>query len=85
MFWDKPWTLNSTESLALAAILVGPATMLFVWELTHGKIAPPIRVERAKQPGWFRFNIAIQAVVLAFLVLLGAVFFLAGVVTDISN
>jgi hypothetical protein len=85
MFWDKPWTLNSTESLALAAVIVGPAAMLFVWELTHGRIVPPIGVERAKHPGWFRVNIAIQAVILACLALLGGMFFLAGIVTDISN
>jgi hypothetical protein len=85
MPWDRPWTLNSTESLALAAVLVGPAAMAFVWELTHGRILPPIGVERAKHPGWFRLNIAVQAVILAFLVLVGAMFFLAGIVTDISN
>ena len=59
--------------------------MLFVWELTQGRIVPPIGVERAKHPGWFRVNIAIQAVILACLALLGGMFFLAGLVTDISN
>jgi hypothetical protein len=59
--------------------------MLFIWELTNGRTLLPIRVERTKHPGWYRLNIAIHAVILAFLVLLGAMVFLAGIVTDISN
>jgi hypothetical protein len=84
-FWNKPWTLNSTESLALAAVMVGPLAMVFFWELTNKRIAWPFGVERAKQPGWYRLHIAIQSLLLVALTLLGGMFFLAGIVTDISN
>lgn len=38
---------------ALVAALVGAPVLVLSWELRNGRIIPPIRVERAKQPRWY--------------------------------
>jgi hypothetical protein len=81
--------LDTIFGLALGAALVfasvGAPVLVLSWELRNGRIIPPIRVERAKQPRWYWLLILIHAALLGFMLLVCGTLIITGIVSQISN
>ena len=72
-------------ALAVFAVLgVGAPAWVLVWELRHGRVIPPIRVERAKRPLWYWSCIVTHALILAFMILLCGALLLLGIISAIK-
>jgi hypothetical protein len=70
---------------ALVAALVGAPVLVLSWELRNGRIIPPIRVDRAKQPRWYWSLILAHAALLAVMLVVCGALVLTGIVSQISN
>jgi hypothetical protein len=81
--------LYTLLGLAMGAVLVfalvGAPVLVLSWELRKRRIVPPLRVERAKHPRWYWLIILVQAVLLAFMLLVCGALIITGIVSQISN